>query len=1038
MPRGKKSTSAAKDANAVDYRYPNEKRTNIPPGLIAGEGLVPKVPKVPYSYSPHLPPTLQFDTNGGPDKLNDLVEKATRTPLSAAEAERLRSALQQNEPWLEWSGKREKRWFEVDPVALHMHERVSTQAILRAAAREDIQRDLFADPQQEYSKAVQFYKHDVDWTNRMILGDSLQIMASLGRRENLTGKVQMIYIDPPYGIKFSSNFQPQFGQRDVKDRDQDLTRESETVKAYRDTWTLGIHSYLTYLRDRFVAARELLADSGSIFVQINEENLHRVRCVMDEVFKPENFQRQITFKKTGGFETTGMPGISDYLLWYVRHKANAKIITLFDEKVHGEGAGDRYNSVLLSNGSVVPASQFQTESGLELPDDANLFLGGPVTSEGAPKELKTFDFEGETFIHKPNQHWKTTVDGLERLGKAGRLFRTKEFLNSRIFLKDFAATPLTNIWTDTMGTAEQDKVYVVQTTTKVVSRCLLMTTDPGDLVLDPTCGSGTTAFVAEQWGRRWITCDSSRVALALAKHRLMTAEFDFHQMRQINQEDVKRNPNGTWLTDVSEQYSGKVTFLCRTVPHIKLSSISRNTSLDPIFAKHDSILSIKLQTLNDEVTRVPDLLKEKLVEKLIQKHRECGAKAVTNADTRRWLLPNTNTLLIKTIPARKPFKGITAKQAEKYRSWVPKDRWLEWQVPFDQDADWPKPLQDALTAYRSAWRAKMDEVDACIAANAEMEELVDKPESVKGVMRVSGPFTVEGVRPEELNVGDDGLFDGSPNEDQDEANSNQQNLHAYLDQMVQLIRKDGLTFINNKRRRFAQVDSLFDAATGAVLHAEGSWEDSASPDLLDVAVGFGPQYGPVTALQVEELIHASKRHNELVVAGFSFDADATVLIQEQSHPRLRIHQAYIRPDVNPGMAGLLKETPDSQLFTVFGTPEIEIKSHEDNWVVHLKGVEVYDPVANTISSTGADKVAAWFLDSDFDGRCFCIAQAFFPNQDSWEKIAKALGSSVNADAFEAFNGTSSIPFPTGKYKRIAVKVIDPRGNEVMAVRALEG
>jgi adenine-specific DNA-methyltransferase len=242
MARAKKNKSVPNEANAVDYRYPHEKRTNIPPGRIAGEGIVPKVPKVRYAYSPHLPPTFQFDPAGEPDKLNELVEKATRTALSAVEAEQLRKALQQQEPWLEWSGKREKRWFEVDPVALHMHERVSTQAILRVAAREDVQRDLFADPQQEYAKAVQFYKHDVDWANRMILGDSLPVMASLARRENLAGKVQMIYIDPPYGIKFASNFQPQFGQRDVKDREQDLTREPETVKAYRDTWTLGVHS----------------------------------------------------------------------------------------------------------------------------------------------------------------------------------------------------------------------------------------------------------------------------------------------------------------------------------------------------------------------------------------------------------------------------------------------------------------------------------------------------------------------------------------------------------------------------------------------------------------------------------------------------------------------------------------------------------------------------------------------------------------------------------------------------------------------------
>jgi adenine-specific DNA-methyltransferase len=309
---------------------------------------------------------------------------------------------------------------------------------------------------------------------------------------------------------------------------------------------------------------------------------------------------------------------------------------------------------------------------------------------------------------------------------------------------------------------------------------------------------------------------------------------------------------------------------------------------------------------------------------------------------------------------------------------------------------------------------------------------------------VTGPFTVEGVRPEELNIGEQGIFDGTPNEFEIEehalaAAAQQQNLQAYLERMVRLIRQDGLTFLNNQRRKFARVESLFDAGTGTVLHAEGAWEGADASAGYDIAIGFGPQYGPVTALQVEELIRASKRHSELVIAGFSFDADATSIIQQHPHPKLHIHQAYIRPDVNPGMDGLLKETANSELFTVFGTPEIEVRKDEENdWVVELKGVDIYDPVANTVRSTGADKVAAWFLDSDFDGRCFATTQAFFPDQDAWDKIAKALGSSADTDAFEAFKGTVSVPFAAGEYNRVAVKVIDPRGSEVMAVYALKG
>ena len=1044
MARRKKSGVAPNQANTVDYRYTREKRTNIPPGRIAGEGTVPKIPKVRHSYSPHLPPTLQFDPGGDPDKLSALLDKVTRTPLSAAEAGQLRDAMRRYEPWLEWSGKREKPWFEVDPVALHMHERISTQAILRMAAREDVERDLFADPQQDYAKAVQFYRHDVDWANRMILGDSLQVMASLARREGLAGKVQMVYLDPPYGIKFASNFQPQFGQRDVKDREQDLTREPETVKAYRDTWTLGIHSYLTYLRDRLAMARELLTNSGSIFVQISDENLHRVRCVLDEVFRSENFVSLITTKKTGGMGEARLDNVSDYLLWYARDLDQMKYNPLFVTKDFRAGAGARFARIELADGWSRPILDEEREDPERMPEGARAWRGDPLTSETA-SESTTFDFEldGELVRRPKKGGWKTNVGGMTRLRQAERLVKTRDFVNLKKYFHDFSASALGNLWDDTMGTAEQDKIYVVQTTTKVVSRCLLMTTNPGDLVLDPTCGSGTTAYVAEQWGRRWITCDSSRVALSLAKHRLMTAKFDYHQFRALGAADVARNPHGAWLTDPFGKVPGKATFRCKTVPHITLRSIARNALLDPIVSKHEPILTENLKKLNQEVFNVTLALKERLVEKLIHKHREFGAIAVTDADRRRWLLPDTKTALIKSFAAKMPLKGVTPKQAETYRAVIPKRAWREWEVPFDTDPDWPKPLQHALTSYRAAWRAKMEDINGCIAANAEMEELVDKPEIVKGVLRVSGPFTVEGIRPEELNPGDNGLRDGSPSERQYERGSDleaihQQNLPAYLGQMVHHIHQDGLTFLNNKRRRFSRLESLFDTATGAVLHAEGSWDDSASPDVLDVAIGFGPQYGPVTAQQVEGLIHACKRHGELVVAGFSFDADATALIQEQSHPKLRIHQAYIRPDINPGMAGLLKETPDSQLFTVFGTPEIEVAKDEmGDCVVHLKGVDVYDPVANSIRSTGADKVAAWFLDSDFDGRCFCITQAFFPNQDAWEKIAKALGDAADMDAFEAFKGTTSIPFSAGKHKRVAVKVIDPRGNEVMVIRALE-
>ena len=591
MPRKKKTDTAASAStgdSVTSIKYP-AKRKNIPPAGLEAQGVLQEAPKIRYEYNPHLPPVLRSATDATEaDKLPELLAIARQRALSAAEADLLAEALRRHEPWLEWSGKREKPWFEVEPVALHMHERISTQAILRVLAREDVERDLFADPQHDYAQAVQFYQHDMDWANRMILGDSLQVMASLARREDLAGKVQMIYLDPPYGIKFASNFQPQLGQRDVKDREQDLTREPEMVKAYRDTWTLGIHSYLAYLRDRLAMAKELLADSGSIFVQISDENLHRVRCVLDEVFGPGNAMPFIVFRKTtGAGSPTGyvdaVPQTCDFLLWYAREKEKVRFNRLFV----GRGVAEDLNLRWLELSSGERRTMWSAEA--DEPDHipaTNLpFRPNPLTSQSfGDTTLFPVDFGGRSWTPKKGG-WKTNQEGMGRLKGSNRLMSLGDTLCFARYLQDFPMKPLIDVWDDTRSSGfGEEKVYVVQTNTKVIERCLLMTTSPGDLVLDPTCGSGTTAYVAEQWGRRWITCDSSRVALALAKHRLMTAKFDYQQLRPLSAEDVARNPHGTWLTDPTGKVPGKATFQCKTVPHITLKSIARNTSLDPIFA----------------------------------------------------------------------------------------------------------------------------------------------------------------------------------------------------------------------------------------------------------------------------------------------------------------------------------------------------------------------------------------------------------------------------------------------------------------------
>lgn len=475
MPPRKKRDATPNDERAVDYRYTGEKRTNIPPARIAGEGTVPTVPKARYAYSPHLPPTLQFDPTGEPDKLDALVDKATKGALSAAEATKLKEALRVKEPTLEWAGKREQRekgFLEVDPVALHIHERVSARAIIRSALREDVQRDLFADPQQPYKEAVQFYKHDVDWANRLILGDSLQVMSSLARRENLAGKVQMIYMDPPYGIKFASNFQSEIAKREVKDKEQDLTREPEMVRAYRDTWTLGVHSYLAYLRDRLIVARELLKECGCIFVQISDENVHRVRALMDEVFGSSNFVSLISFQTTSGFETTTLSSMGDYLLWYAKSKPELlpKIHPLFEEQDTVPGQGNAV-WVLLPDGQYRGVTAQERRGEAQIPAGGVLYKPDNIQSQGAAKSPQPFEFEGKVYLPGLSSHWKPSYPvGMQRLAEAGRIHVAKNSIQYRRRASDFPFQARGNLWTDTItGNFTDSKIYVVQTNTKGLS-----------------------------------------------------------------------------------------------------------------------------------------------------------------------------------------------------------------------------------------------------------------------------------------------------------------------------------------------------------------------------------------------------------------------------------------------------------------------------------------------------------------------------------------------------------------------------------------
>ena len=473
------------------------------------------------------------------------------------------------DPQLQWAGKAEHTSFEVPTVSLHVHERIDPRTIVEAVRKRngaEPQMSLFAAPEENppIRQAIEFYKHRHNWTNRLIAGDSLLVMNSLLEKEGLGGQVQMIYLDPPYGIRYGSNFQPFVNKREVTDgKDEDLTQEPETIRAFRDTWELGIHSYLAYLRDRLLLARELLHESGSIFVQISDENVHHVREIMDEVFGPANLIAEIVVEKTSSATSKTLATVNDYLVWYARDKIKTKYRPVFHQKILGERGTTQYVWHETPDGNEhrrLTKNELENVNGL--PREGHVFACDNLTSMGAASSPQPYKFNGRTFRPSPNAHWKPTYpEGMKQLEMAQRLIPIGNSLMYKRYLNDFPVSPITNIWVDTKltGFAEK-KMYAVQTAASVVQRCILMTTDPGDLVCDPTCGSGTTAYMAEQWGRRWITCDTSRVATALAKQRLLSASFDYYELAHPN-EGVG---------------SG---FRYKTVPHITLKSIANNPDI---------------------------------------------------------------------------------------------------------------------------------------------------------------------------------------------------------------------------------------------------------------------------------------------------------------------------------------------------------------------------------------------------------------------------------------------------------------------------
>ncbi|MFA0749980.1 MAG: hypothetical protein SLRJCFUN_000383 [Candidatus Fervidibacter sp.] len=994
MRRGKRRTSSEQVA---DFRHEEARRRNNPPVGLAPTYEVRERQTKHYAYDPHL------------------------------------------DPQLVWAGKAEHTSFEVDVVPLHIHERISTKAILRAVQRPDpIQFDLFGETPLPADQQIEFYKHEVGWTNRLILGDSLLVMNSLLVKEGMAGKVQMIYMDPPYGIKYSSNFQPRIDRRDVKDRDEDLTHEPEQIKAYRDTWKLGIHSYLTYLRDRLLLCRELLHESGSIFVQINDENLHLVRCLLDEVFGRENFVAVISFVKTSGKGGALLDVVNDFLLWYAKDKTQVKYRQLFLEKELGEEGTKGYQHVQLPDGTRRRLTSAEIESPALLPEGARVFMAGGITSLESGQTTFNYQFEGRLFHPGRTSHWKTNQQGLERLRHAERLFVVGNTLSYVRYLDEIPMRLLTNVWTDTGIAGYGDpKVFVVQTNTKVVERCILMTTDPGDLVFDPTCGSGTTAYCAEKWGRRWITCDTSRVALAIARQRLMTAKFDYYELS-----DPERGPAGG--------------FIYETVPHITLESIAKNAEIDAIAAKYQPQIEQALADLNRA-------LKGKPIRIEVKEGGRAGQFVDFSApDSETVTLPSgqvvkVNELLEWEVPQEIPHP-LWAKEAQDaywqllklkhsealgaqeeaepllekiYR--LTGHRWgrlSDVPEPMPPD-DWTDEAKEALRRFWELKRRKRKEIDESIQRNAPQEVLYDRPKVVKGVVRVSGPFTVEAIP---VPVVEDPTQVHIPQFETEEAQARVSDRGGdYLTNMINLLKQQsGVLFPGGKRLELENIRPL----NLGYLHAEAEAQQNGKT--LRVAVSFGPQHGPVTVYQVQEAIPTARLngYQMLIFAGFAFDPEAQALIQKAPVAGLQVHFANIAPDVLVG--DLLKTTRASQIFTVFGQPDVRVEKQKDGtYIVELRGVDIYDPLTGEVHSTRGEDVAAWFLDTDYDGKTFHICQAFFPGDpDAWEKLQRALRAQIDENIFEQMRGTVSFPFKPGEHGRIAVKVIDFRGNEVVRVVSL--
>ena len=840
-----------------------------------------------------------------------------------------------------------------------LRRRSKEAAAGNAADASGFQADLFADfnglPSAD--ARTEFYQHDANWSNRMILGDSLQVMASLAEREGLRGKVQCIYLDPPYGIKFNSNFQWSTTSRDVKDgHAAHITREPEQVKAFRDTWRDGIHSYLTYLRDRLTVARDLLTESGSIFVQIGDENVHRVRAVMDEVFGEENFVRLITFVKTTGQTDNLLASISDYIIWFAKDRAKAKFRQPLKLKDLMGAGGTAYNKIRSAGGAIRTLTS-REKFGISLQTGDRIYRIDNLTSQ-SPGTRYNVEFQGINYF--PKGYWKTQESLMARLLRADRVQRASNNLYYVRYLDDYLAFPVADNWDDmSIAGFVADKRYVVETSSKVIQRCILMTTDPGDLVLDPTCGAGTTAYVAEQWGRRWITIDTSRVALALARARIMGARYPWYLLAdsrdgQLKEADIARKAPA----DAPTYNDIRHGFVYERVPHVTLKSIANNAEIDVIWEKWQETIQPLLAQLGAVV-------------------------------------------------------GAT------HASPLP-----EWEIPRDLPGDWPPEAAPLHEQFWTARVARQRDIDASIAAKADSETLYDKPYEDNRKVRVAGPFTVESLSPHRLLGVDEN------------------------DELIDTIAEDKLGFggkqdfagmiLEHLKTAGVQQAHKDDRITFAALKpwpghhvcAEGAYVEGDAEKRAGIFIG--PEFGTVSRPDLVEAVReaADAGFDVLIACAFNYDAHAS---EFNKLGRVPILKARMNADLH--MAADLKNTGHGNLFVIFGEPDIDILDAGSGQIrVRVNGVDVFHPNTGEIRSDNADGIACWFVDTDYNEESFFVRHAYFLGaNDPYKALKTTLKAEINEEAWATLRSDTSRPFARPQSGRIAVKVINHLGDEVMKV-----